>query len=96
MTINGDTAVEPDESFTINLSNVVGANVADGSATGTITNDDQVPDISIDDPELISPDGRPVLTWREGYPYDERLSRRDYDDVSGGLRLGVRGGGCSG
>src|SRR5512146_3323089 len=38
-------------------------------------------DISIDDPELISPDGRPVLTWREDYPYSERMSRDEYDEV---------------
>ncbi len=30
---------------------------------------------SIDDPVLVGPDGMPVETWREGYPYDERLCR---------------------
>ena len=34
---------------------------------------------SIDDPVLIGPDGLPFETWREGYPYDERLSRHDYE-----------------
>lgn len=33
----------------------------------------------VDDPVLIGPDGRPVDTWKEGYPYDERLSRHDYE-----------------
>ncbi len=33
----------------------------------------------IDDPVLLGPDGAPVDTWREGYPYDERMSRRDYE-----------------
>ena len=32
-----------------------------------------------DDPALLGPDGRPVDTWREGYPYDERLSRGEYE-----------------
>ncbi|HEY2225288.1 MAG TPA: polyphosphate kinase 2 [Actinomycetospora sp.] len=32
-----------------------------------------------DDPTLLGPDGRPVDTWREGYPYDERLSRTEYE-----------------
>ncbi|MFC5063027.1 polyphosphate kinase 2 [Actinomycetospora atypica] len=32
-----------------------------------------------DDPALLGPDGRPVDTWREGYPYDERLSRAEYE-----------------
>ena len=33
-----------------------------------------------DDPVLIDPDGRAVDTWRENYPYDERLDREDYDE----------------
>ena len=33
----------------------------------------------VDDPVLLGPDGAPVDTWREGYPYDERMSRRDYE-----------------
>ena len=32
-----------------------------------------------DDPVLLDSDDRPVDTWREGYPYDERLSRDVYD-----------------
>jgi polyphosphate kinase 2 len=31
------------------------------------------------DPILLRPDGSPVDTWREDYPYDERLSRDEYD-----------------
>lgn len=33
-----------------------------------------------DDPELIGPDGSAVDTWRENYPYDERLAREAYDE----------------
>jgi polyphosphate kinase len=33
-----------------------------------------------DDPELLDADGRAVDTWRENYPYDERLGRHDYDE----------------
>ncbi len=33
-----------------------------------------------DDPELLDASGRAVDTWRENYPYDERLSREDYDE----------------
>ena len=40
VSIKGDTVSEPDENFTVTLSNVTGATVADGQATGTITNDD--------------------------------------------------------
>lgn len=40
VTINGDLAAEPDETFLVNLTNVVGANLTDGQGIGTITNDD--------------------------------------------------------
>ena len=38
--IIGDTIVEPDETFTVNLSNASGANISVASAVGTILNDD--------------------------------------------------------
>ncbi|HMR23553.1 MAG TPA: polyphosphate kinase 2, partial [Micropruina sp.] len=31
------------------------------------------------DPELIDPGGRAVETWREDYPYDELMSRDEYE-----------------
>lgn len=40
VTVVGDTAYEPDETFTVALSNPVNATIATGSATGTIQNDD--------------------------------------------------------
>ncbi len=33
----------------------------------------------VDDPVLLGPDGTPVGTWREGYPYEERMTRSEYD-----------------
>ena len=33
-----------------------------------------------DDPVLIDPEGRAVDTWRENYPYDERMPREEYDE----------------
>ncbi|MFO0944763.1 MAG: Calx-beta domain-containing protein [Planctomycetota bacterium] len=41
--IVGDTAVESNEAFTLNLRNPTNATIADGQATGTITNDDTAP-----------------------------------------------------
>jgi hypothetical protein len=41
--VNGDTTVEPNETFLVNLSGPVGATIADGQGQGTITNDDVVP-----------------------------------------------------
>lgn len=38
--IVADTAVEPDESFTVTLSGAAGATIADGTGVGTIVNDD--------------------------------------------------------
>jgi polyphosphate kinase len=39
----------------------------------------RVLDDADDDPVLLRLDGSPVDTWREGYPYAERMSRDDYD-----------------
>ncbi|MGZ4150022.1 MAG: Calx-beta domain-containing protein, partial [Actinomycetota bacterium] len=47
VTINGDTTHENDETFTVGLSNPSGATISDASGTGTITNDDTVPKVSI-------------------------------------------------
>lgn len=43
VTVNGDTAFEPDETFFVNLSNPTNATIADGQGIGTIKNDDQPP-----------------------------------------------------
>ncbi len=31
------------------------------------------------DPDLIAPDGSAVETWRENYPYDERMTQSEYE-----------------
>ncbi len=41
--VNGDTTVEPDETFFVNLSNPTNATIADNQGQGTITNDDLPP-----------------------------------------------------
>ncbi|QTL02897.1 cellulase family glycosylhydrolase [Aquabacter sp. L1I39] len=41
--VSGDTAVEANEALSLTLSNPAGATIADGSATGTIVNDDVAP-----------------------------------------------------
>jgi len=40
VTVNGDTAPEPHETFFVDVTNVTGATVADGQGMGTIQNDD--------------------------------------------------------
>ena len=48
VTVNGDTIVEPDETFLAQLSNVSGALVADGEAVRRIVNDDDPPPVLTD------------------------------------------------
>jgi len=41
--------------------------------------DYRVEDDDDDDPVLVRTDGQPVDSWREDYPYDERMPRAEYD-----------------
>jgi carbon monoxide dehydrogenase subunit G len=45
--VRGDTLDEPDETFTLNLSNPTNATIADGQGTGTITDDDPPPSVTL-------------------------------------------------
>ncbi|MBV9469462.1 MAG: CSLREA domain-containing protein, partial [Abitibacteriaceae bacterium] len=47
--VNGDTLNEPDETFTLVLSDPTHATIADNQGVGTITNDDSPPSLSIND-----------------------------------------------
>ena len=53
VTVNGDTATEANETLTLALSSPSGATLADGSATGIITNDDtatlSIADVTVDE-----------------------------------------------
>jgi polyphosphate kinase 2 len=40
-----------------------------------------------DDELLLSADGIGSQTWREGYPYDERMSRKEYELAKRGLQI---------
>ncbi|WP_344612901.1 polyphosphate kinase 2 [Dactylosporangium salmoneum] len=46
-----------------------------------------VEDDDDDDPVLLRKDGQPVDTWREDYPYDERMTRAEYDRVKRLLQI---------
>jgi predicted extracellular nuclease len=48
VTVNGDSTLEPNETFAVNLSGVSGATIADAQGIGTITNDDVAPPIVSD------------------------------------------------
>jgi hypothetical protein len=61
VTINGDTTLEPDETFFVYLTNATnGGNILDGQGQGTISNDEPLPpvvgDISIDDVTITEGD----------------------------------------
>lgn len=47
--ILGDLVDEPDETFLLNLSSPVGGTIADGQGQGTITDDDPVPEVMVED-----------------------------------------------
>ena len=61
--ITGDTAVEANETFTISLAGASGATIADGSATGTIVNNDVAPQPSGDLEAAFSL----VDSWSSGF-----------------------------
>ena len=63
VTINADTAIEADETFFVNVTNVSGATLSDGQGLGTIQNDD-IPTLSINDVSLAEGDsGTKVFTF---------------------------------
>ena len=57
VTINGDTTIEPNETFNVAVSNVSGATLGDGSAVGTITNDDAAPTPSLSIADVSTSEG---------------------------------------
>jgi|GEM_PF-2009321 len=56
--VNGDTDIELDETFSVQLSNASGATIADGSGAGTILNDDAaaLPSLTINDVSTVEGD----------------------------------------
>jgi Calx-beta domain-containing protein len=56
VTVNGDTSLEIDESFTVTLSSPVNATIADGSGSGSILNDEAQPVVSVDNVSVTEGD----------------------------------------
>ena len=46
-----------------------------------------VDDSDEDDPVLVTPDGERVDTWRDGYPYEERMTRKEYESIKRKLQI---------
>jgi hypothetical protein len=57
--ISGDTTVEGDETFAVNLSDATGVSIADGQGLGTIVNDD------FPGPQLVISANHKVAKWRD-------------------------------
>lgn len=80
--IIGDSDVEPNETFSLVLSNAVNANIADGTAIGTISNDDISQDSGLasrpSNTSCIAPD-RPItntaITTENAFPSLPALNR---------------------
>jgi chitinase len=53
VTVNGDTVDEFDEGFSVDLSAPSNATIGDGIGVGTITDDDALPTLSIDDAAVV-------------------------------------------
>ena len=62
--VTGDTAVEDDESFFVDLSGAVGADVLDGRGIGTILNDD-APTLSVSTTAVAM--GESVLVLKQAH-----------------------------
>jgi len=84
VTINGDTAAEPDETFQVKLSSSVGATVRTGIATGQITDDDRI-SLSIFDAADVNEGGTLY--------FSVQLSQASPTPVS--VRFTTNGGGAS-
>lgn len=54
--LNGDSLNEPTENFFVNITNVINSIVFDGQGIGTITNDDPLPNLSINDVTITEGD----------------------------------------
>ena len=60
VTVTGDTTDEPDETVVVSLSGAVNAAISTASGTGTITDDDGEPSLSIDSPRVDEGDSGSV------------------------------------
>ena len=74
----GDTTFESDESFTVNLSNPINADIADGQGVGTIQNNDALLGMSCD---ITGTSGADRLT---GTAAGERICGRGGNDIISG------------
>lgn len=68
ITINGDTIMEPNEEFFVNLLNPINAIISDSQGIGTIQNDDVLPTMSI--LPILGPTGTSITVSGSGFVPD--------------------------
>jgi uncharacterized delta-60 repeat protein len=86
VTLSGDVLFEPSETFVVALSNAVNAIINDAEGTGTITNDEALPALSIDDVTVTESDLSSMATARSSHTATRLLDGRVV--VTGG-RTGI-------
>ncbi|MCB8921323.1 MAG: hypothetical protein H6662_07045 [Ardenticatenaceae bacterium] len=87
----GDTGDEPDETFTVQLSNPSNAELVDGLATGTIVDDDGLPALTIADESVLEGNSSTVnmlFTVQLSPPSPDTVTV-DYTTVAGTAEAGV-------
>ena len=58
--VTGDALSEDTETFSVSLTNAINASILNGTATGTITDDDAAPSLAIDSPSVTESDTGPT------------------------------------
>jgi hypothetical protein len=96
--VNGDTTLEPNENFSVDLAAPTNATVADGHAVGTINDDDGAPAVALPPPLgqstgtafYVSPLGDDANPGTELSPW--RTIQKAIDSLAPGQRAFVRAG----
>ncbi|MCX7785804.1 MAG: T9SS type A sorting domain-containing protein, partial [candidate division WOR-3 bacterium] len=77
VTVNGDYKYETDETFYVNLTNLVNATFGDDQAVGTILNDDDMPTMTINDVSLTEGN-----TGTKAFVFTVSLSNPSYQTIT--------------
>src|SRR5947209_19365732 len=57
------------------------------AAPARTTEPGQADHVPADIAELLAGSGRGSQTWREGYPYDKKMTRHEYEDIKRSLQI---------
>lgn len=88
ISVSGDAAPEPNETYNVTLTNVTGANVVAGVAQGTIQNDDPFPTVALATNTLSRAEDQPGL-------FSFSVTRSGDTSVSSSVAYAVTGSGAS-